>query len=115
MADVSVSNKKLAIVHRDAENRAGDLIDDEVGYHVSYFLGDGINTIKKEHQKDLIRFVKKSAMLHALHASLIGKRRLARKYANYIYKHDYLLGSFTWLATFIPKTLLSWAKTIRNS
>jgi len=114
MANVSISNKKLAIIHRDAENRAGDLINDDIGYHVSYFLGNGINTIKKEHQKDLIKFVIKSAALHALQASLAGKHSLARKYVNYIRKDSYIIGSLTWLATLMPKKIITMAKSIRN-
>lgn len=115
IGDVSISNKKSAIVHRDAENRAGDSIDNEVGYHVKYFLGDGIGSIKEMHRKDLISFVKRSALYHALYATIIGKRRLAREYAGYIYKQDRMMGVFTWLATCLPKSFLSLARKIRNS
>ncbi len=115
IANVSVSNEKLAIIHRDAENRAGDSIDDDVGYHVSYFLGNGINTIKKEHQKDIIKFAVKSAALHALQASLIDKRGLANKYVKYIKQHSYMLGLLIWLATLLPKKTLTMARSIRNT
>ncbi len=115
IANVSVSNKKLAIIHRDAENRAGDSIDDDVGYHVRYFLGNGISTIKKKHQKDLIKFVIRSAALHALQASLVDKRSLANEYVKYIKKHSYIMAVLTWLATLMPTKILSMAKSIRNT
>ena len=115
MGNVSVSHRKLSTIYRDAENRAGDSIDNEIGYHVKYFLGEGIHSIKEKHQKDLIKFVLKSAVFHALYATLAGKRSLARMYAECIYKKNRILGAFVWIMSFSPRYILSMAKTIKNS
>ena len=114
MGNVSVSYRRLSTIYRDAENRAGDSIDNEIGYHVKYFLGEGIHSIKEKHQKDLIKFVLKSAVFHALYATLAGKRSLARIYAGYIYKKDRILGVLVWITSFSPRFILSMAKTIKN-
>ena len=115
MGNVSVSNKRLSTIYRNAENRAGDSIDNEIGYHIKYFLGDGIQSIKKYNQKDLIKFVIKSAVYHALYATLAGKRSLARKYAKCIYKKNRIIGVFVCVMCFSPGFIISIAKTIKNS
>jgi len=115
MGEVSVSHKILSTIYQDAENRAGDAIKDEVGYHVKYYLGEGIHSIKEKHQKELIKFVIKSAISHALYATLVEKRALARTYAGYIYKKDRILGVLVWISSFSPKFIISMAKTIKNS
>jgi len=114
MGDVSVSDKILSVIYQDAENRAGDSIENEVGYHVKYFLGEGIHSIKEKHQEDLIKFVIKNAVFHALYAALAGKRSLARMYAECIYKKNRILGVFVWIMSFSPRDILSMAKTIKN-
>ena len=115
MGNVAVSHKRFSTIYRNAENRAGDSIYNEVGYHVKYFLGEGIQSIKKQHQKDLIKFVLKSAVFHALYATLVGKRALTRTYAGYIYKKDRVLGVLIWISSFSPRFILSMAKAIKNS
>lgn len=115
MGNVSVSHRKLSTIYRNTENRAGDSIDNEIGYHVKYFLGEGIHSIKEKHRKDLMKFVIKSAVFHALYAALAGKRSLARMYAECIYKKNRILGAFVWIMSFSPRYILSMAKTIKNS
>ena len=115
MGNVSVSHRRLSTIYRNAENRAGDSINDEIGYHVKYFLGEGIQSIKGKHQEELLKFVIKSAVFHALHATLVGKRSLARMYAECIYKKNRVLGVFVWIMSFSPKFILSMAEAIKNS
>lgn len=104
------SNKVLAKIHRDAENRTVTRVRTEVPYHLKYYLFENIENIK-----DLENFCLKNSILFAFQAKLNGDKKIFERYLK-VYKlkskQIYLFMSFLY---FVPNFLIIILKKIRNN
>lgn len=109
------ANVERVTIHRDAENRSGVSVRQEIPYHIKAVLEGGAKEFSKDNRSSVIRFVARNTILHAAGAVLKGDRRTAFMMAWLLWGSSRRHSVLALCMTVMPFTLLKVLKRVRNA
>lgn len=112
---VAYANVDRATIYRDAENRSGVSVRQEIPYHIKTVLEGEAKEFTKVNRSTVIRFVAKNTVLHAAGSVLKGDRRTAFIMARLLWKGSRRHSVQVLCVAIMPRALLRMIKRLRNA
>jgi glycosyltransferase involved in cell wall biosynthesis len=112
---VAYANVECVTIFRDAENRAGASVRQEIPYHIKAVLEGKAKEFTKVNRSSVIRFVVKNTVVHVAGAVLLGDRRAALEMARLLWGNSRRHSIQALCVAMMPGILLRVLKKLRNA